>query len=776
MDKDSDRVPPVPPSPGTSSQKMAPVPVDSPPAVGDLVAGAKAGSQVSAKSPTDLDDRELDITIANLPDSLGFTKEFQAELERVGGNSHALAVRLLQSHDTGDTGFKAGQLCATPEQLQFYTQTLDAGPMVTRWLTTGYEIPFAQIPKSRLSARNNRSCLVNIDIARAEIKKQVSMGVLSEVPWKPYIVNPISVVYSNKWRLVVDCRLLNPFVQKRKIKLEDLSILPNLVSQGDYMSTDDLEKGYWQVKLNPSHRQYLGISLDGKYYVANCLILGITDAVFCFTKLVRPIVRYLRAKGIPAAAYIDDFFTSSQPEALAHRNRNFLLFVLTKCGWLVNIPKHLPILQKKIFLGLVVNSITMEYEIPKEKLDAFLLLLENVESLSNMPVRLLAKFLGTLNSFSRALGQVVRLMTRALYSCLKPAYDSSKKWNSSTSLTDTAREELSFWKLNIAKLNGFAICPVTPSVTTCEVIAGDASGEGLYAARFSDKNETVFTRKLTANEKKESSTYRECLVIYGIYTNPNSPIHSFKGHQILHLTDNTGVVSVFRIGSPKKHLQSMAVKVYKAANRLNLKLHFEWKSREDPTMQLVDMGSRGPWPDFDDFSLDCDTVREVKSRNINLDGFASYNNCVVDRYISAGFQVEAVGTNFFTMKFTRSDVVLIHPHPCMLFNALRHICQFNCRAVVVMHLWPGYPPYRNFLLGGHLPSFCYNIKVVKIDFRAGSPAPAFTGVRNFSSCIFNMDCAGAVPLITLLQSEGSRQGDCLLGGCHICDKSLSVRS
>merc|ERR1712112_445934 len=174
-------------------------------------------------------------------------------------------------------------------------------------------------------ARNNLQSTTNLKFARAELKRQVSMGILSEVPWKPYIINPISCVYSNKWRLVVDCRLLNPFVLKRKIKLEDLSVLPNLVSQGDYMSTDDLEKGYWQVKLSPFHRKYIGISLDGKYYVANVLILGISDAVFCFTKLVRPIVRYLRAKGVPAAAYIDDFFTSSQPEALALKNRNFLI-------------------------------------------------------------------------------------------------------------------------------------------------------------------------------------------------------------------------------------------------------------------------------------------------------------------------------------------------------------------------------------------------------------------------------------------------------------------
>ena len=54
----------------------------------------------------------------------------------------------------------------------------------------------------------------------------------------------------------------------------------------------------------------------------------------------------------------------------------------------------------------------MEFEIPDEKLEKFFLILVKVQSQEIMPVRLLASFLGLLNSFDRALGQVVRLMTR----------------------------------------------------------------------------------------------------------------------------------------------------------------------------------------------------------------------------------------------------------------------------------------------------------------------------------------------------------------------------
>ena len=117
-----------------------------------------------------------------------------------------------------------------------------------------------------------------------------------------------------------------------------------------------------------------------------------------------------------------------------------------------------------------------------------------------MPVRLLAKFLGLLNSFSRAFGQIVILMTRSLYACLDPAYFSEERWAAIMSLSDSAKEELQFWELNIEKLNGFSITPVVPSITKCEVIAGDASGEGLYAAHFSDVNNTVYSRKLMMPE------------------------------------------------------------------------------------------------------------------------------------------------------------------------------------------------------------------------------------------------------------------------------------
>ena len=72
---------------------------------------------------------------------------------------------------------------------------------------------------------------------------------------------------------------------------------------------------------------------------------------------------------------------------------------------------------------------------------------------------------------------------------------------------------------------------------------------------------------------------------------------------------------------------------------------------------------------FDDFALDFDTIKEVKSCKINLNDFASFDNCIMDRYVLAGFKIEAEGTNIFTLKLVNSDIILLNTHPFMLNDA-----------------------------------------------------------------------------------------------------------
>ena len=47
----------------------------------------------------------------------------------------------------------------------------------------------------------------------------------------PHIVNPVSCVFSKKWRCVLDASIgLNPYCIKRKITLDNLSSIHKVVS------------------------------------------------------------------------------------------------------------------------------------------------------------------------------------------------------------------------------------------------------------------------------------------------------------------------------------------------------------------------------------------------------------------------------------------------------------------------------------------------------------------------------------------------------------------
>ena len=187
---------------------------------------------------------------------------------------------------TYEGDFVAGQWAITEEQKAFYRDTLEAGPMVMSWVEEGYRVPLDSYPQEKLFARNNRSAREQPEIVSAMIQEWLVCGVIRESKGnvQPLITNPLSLVFSNKWRLVFDCRLLNQFVTKRKVQLEDHREIAELVERGDYGFCEDLKSGYWQVRLREDQKTLFGCYFQDVYYEANVLILGVSDVLYASTK------------------------------------------------------------------------------------------------------------------------------------------------------------------------------------------------------------------------------------------------------------------------------------------------------------------------------------------------------------------------------------------------------------------------------------------------------------------------------------------------------------
>jgi Reverse transcriptase (RNA-dependent DNA polymerase) len=70
----------------------------------------------------------------------------------------------------------------------------------------------------------------------------------------------------------------------------------------------DVKDAYYNLLLRKEDRLCLSFSVGGVVYVRAFLKCGLTVSPWFFTKTMRPMVSYLRARGHHVFSYLDDFF------------------------------------------------------------------------------------------------------------------------------------------------------------------------------------------------------------------------------------------------------------------------------------------------------------------------------------------------------------------------------------------------------------------------------------------------------------------------------------
>ena len=90
------------------------------------------------------------------------------------------------------------------------------------------------------------------------------------------------------------------------------------------------------------------------------LPFGLSSAPRVFTKILYPVVGFLRSKDIRCVIYLDNILLD-QDRANLMEHTAMTLSLLEVLGFLVNYPKSvLDPIQKLIFLGFIINLITKE--------------------------------------------------------------------------------------------------------------------------------------------------------------------------------------------------------------------------------------------------------------------------------------------------------------------------------------------------------------------------------------------------------------------------------
>ena len=129
-------------------------------------------------------------------------------------------------------------------------------------------------------------------------------------PQLPRLFMALSVE-ETKPRLIYDARPLNKRFQKVHFPMDTVARVASVASKGCYMTSLDEASAFHHILLRPSAWQLFGFSYGGLDYCWCVLPFGFKSSSWCYHTLSEAKASYLRSKGIPALAYLDDSWLSN---------------------------------------------------------------------------------------------------------------------------------------------------------------------------------------------------------------------------------------------------------------------------------------------------------------------------------------------------------------------------------------------------------------------------------------------------------------------------------
>jgi hypothetical protein len=550
------------------------------------------------------------------------------------------------------------------------------------WIDKGYDLVWVTSPPKAKEMPNSKSAFEHHEFVTKAVAEMVEAGAASALPTGviPTVVSPLGVVpkpHSDNLRLIVNMRYVNEHLVKRVFKFEGLTDIADMANKGDYSLSYDLTSGYYHVALHPDSRRFVGFKWEGTYYQYNCLPFGLSTAPWVFSKVIRELVMFWRAKGINILPYLDDFLF-----LIMGYDAGCLLATIVEedmrlAGLAINqtksdgTPKH-----ARVHLGFDVDLAAGLFRVPLarwEALRADALAILNSKG-TRVQARKLACLVGTVISMKLAWGPITQLYTRNIYHILNDV-PSLNCW---VTINDEAHSELLFWS-ELPRLRFEAdIWPCTDGVSI--KVATDASDFG-WGGHTLGGTTTIAHEYFSEWEAVQSSTYRELL---GVTRCIQSLIEICKGKTVVVQVDAMNLLGIVNRGSPRLALNILARELFWFCLSHRIVLAIEWVPRENNT--LADDISK--WLIPDDFSISRHYFAMIDGKwgPHTCDAFSSNENNHCSKFYSLHWCRGTSGVNSFVFDWS-ADMCWIHPPFRLIGKVWRKLVAQRARATIIVPLW-----------------------------------------------------------------------------------------
>jgi hypothetical protein len=142
-----------------------------------------------------------------------------------------------------------------------------------------------------------------------------------------------------------------------------------MVNRDDFLTSIDLADAFLHVLVHQSSRKYLQFEWDGQLFQFRVLPFGLSLSPLVFTKILKPVLRWARRKGIRISAYFDDLLIVARDKRTSQVHTRLVLQKLNELGFLTKESKsHLRPSQRLQHLGFIIDTGSMVLTVPTSKI------------------------------------------------------------------------------------------------------------------------------------------------------------------------------------------------------------------------------------------------------------------------------------------------------------------------------------------------------------------------------------------------------------------------
>lgn len=576
----------------------------------------------------------------------------------------------------------------------------------------GYTIPFKSIPyRTDNPSVYPKTFQEHLDFNQC-IKTLLNINAISQCNHEPgeFLSSVFLVPKPNgDKRFILNLKCLNKYIETKHFKMEDYRTASKLITKNCYMASIDLKDAYFFVPIHTTQRKYLRFKYNNVLYEFNCLPFGLCTAPFVFTKLLKPVMEYLRkVHHMISVIYLDDVLCIGKTYSECADNVYVTKKLFQKLGFLINTEKGCLIPKTQCtFLGFLFDSKHMQIKLPDSKKVKIKEKLTNIKKIKTCTLREFARFVGLLVSACPAL-QYSWLYTKYFeqfkYSCLlhNPNYEQI------VTLPEYLRPDITWWLNKID--NGYSTLQDKDFLME---IFSDASstGWGAYCngkEGFGYWKEHELTLHINELELKAAFLALKCFA------------KNVSNTGILLRIDNVTAIScINRMGSVQyEHLNIVCRDIWQwceirkiviFASYINTKDnleadHLSRKKFQDTEWQLNDI----VYTQITDyFGLP------------DIDLFASRCNAKCDVYVTWKNDPDALAVDSFTISW-KNKFFYAFPPFAMITKVMHKIIKEKAEGIVVVPYWPSQPwfPLLHKLNSSELLFFGPDINLLTSPFRA----------------------------------------------------------